>query len=231
MYANLIEQINKEGYAIIDNIKKDYLNAYMVKNGYQVFIDKLGRQEVSLGVSLYENSLAERTLEGFFHTDFSSHPNPPEYVVIECIKQDPLYPKYGANQIVSVDKLISELKNYNKNIFNIFKNLTFDFNIRNRIVSHNPLLLDDNGLYYMKYHAGYIENYDALDERYFYKGVKIIDVIEELALSICDEIVLATGQTLIFSNKYSLHRRGRCSVDFKNTNNNMNINTFRYIKS
>ena len=90
MYANLIEQINKEGYAIIDNIKKDYLNAYMVKNGYQVFIDKLGRQEVSLGVSLYENSLAERTLEGFFHTDFSSHPNPPEYVVIECIKQDPL---------------------------------------------------------------------------------------------------------------------------------------------
>ena len=60
MYANLIEQINKEGYAIIDNIKKDYLNAYMVKNGYQVFIDKLGRQEVSLGVSLYENSLAER---------------------------------------------------------------------------------------------------------------------------------------------------------------------------
>lgn len=228
---DIIGAIEEHGYMILNRLDRKAFDLYMANQGYTLFIDGLARQDIELKVSIYEDSLAERPFEGVFHTDFSSHENPPDYVVVECIKPDPKYPKYGYNQIVSVEKLINELKSYDVRLFDRFKDLIFSFSVRNKVISYAPLFLDEQGRYYMKYHPAYINNYNSLDERYFYKGLRIIDFIEELALSLCDDILLNANQSFITSNKYCLHRRGRCTVDIKNQNNNRVINTFRYIKS
>ena len=61
----------------------------------------------------------------------------------------------------------------------------------------------------IKYHQKFASNNIVLND-----DLKIVELINNLSLSICEDIVLNSGDLLLIDNHTTLHRRSECSVRY-----------------
>lgn len=162
-----------------------------------------------------------------FHTDFSNMCNPPDYVAIQCIEEDPKHPFYGRNQIVTLENLIDKLELVIPNSIEKLLNVKFPCKYKNEI-NESAILQKENDEVFIKFHfENIIEN--LLNESHTINGEYIHNIIETIALNVSEDFVLEKGDIVIASNKFCLHRRGECSLNFdKNKYSGRRIRTIRF---
>ncbi len=181
--------------------------------GYRVYEDRYGRTEIDTVVSPGSLDYAERMKGGFFHTDFSSMDNPPDYTIIYCVRQDPRSPYFGRNQIAQVKDVYSFLSSVSPELAHMTTHVQLPFKTRGPVQWRTPFYAYKSKIA-ARHHPGLIFR-DGGFKKDLFDGKPLSDYIEESAISCCVDVSLDTGDALVCSNKFCLHRRSDSSVRFE----------------
>lgn len=152
---------------------------------------------------------------GAFHTDFWTIDTPPNYILLQCVKPDPKHPFYSRNQVVLLSLLLTRLEELIPNITSKLLNISLPHRVKNRVIWVKLLEIHDNNLI-IRIHPNYIDE-SSFEAHHYIGEVAIHDLISNVAQSISFDFVLNSGDILIVSNKYCLHRRSEATVIFKNS--------------
>ena len=164
-------------------------------------------------VEPFTSSLSETAEPGSFHTDFSASVLRPDFVVIQCVRPDPLYPLYGRNQIANVDLVLRQVQSaFGQQAVDHLLAAVLPHRFGDE-VRHIPLVGEVSGVRTMRVHTRLVAR-DLLESGHFVGGHPLPDVLALCAATVADDFVLGTGDLVIFSNGRALHRRGECRLVF-----------------
>lgn len=200
--------LDKSGFQVIRDFgtSSEKLKNFIVGYGYRLFYaESLNGWLHTFETQTVATELSEELEPGGFHTDFMFQEEPPRYIALQCIKQDPKHPFYGRNQIVRIDNLISMLTQCG--VSNVqLRDLQVEYVLNGKI--YKKKLFDDD-LKSIKYHQKFASSNIILNG-----DINIVELINNFSLSICEDIVLNSGDLLIIDNHTTLHRRSECSVKY-----------------
>ena len=183
--------------------------------------------------SPFAKNISETTREGFFHTDYSAHRAPPAFTVIECKNADPRHPFYGRNQIAHADLVLQKLAQLDPSIVETLLTVSFPFLIGGQTYNIVPLFkarFGEKTVHCFRMHIGYIDT-ARLSDRHFFFDIPIHSLIEMVAMQVCQDFAIDTGEILLLSNVRCLHRRGAATVAFGKAPSEFvgrRIDTWRY---
>lgn len=165
-------------------------------------------------------TLSETSRVGGFHTDFWSASCPPNFVLLQCLAEDPKHPYYGRNQYVSVGMLYEAVeKILGRDFVDTLKIINFTY----ACSGLNSYQFDNGKI--LRFHELLINNIQANNE------LSWLSIIREIAFSVCYDFVLDKGDVVIFNNHHGLHRRGEASISFGesiNSYQSRHLNTVRF---
>lgn len=166
---------------------------------------------------------------GAFHTDFWSRTDTPNYIMIQCIEPDPRHPYYSRNQVVLVETLIEYLELLHPRITSTLLQLSLPHKVKETLVWVKLLSLSENKLM-IRLHPKYVVE-NMLSSEHYIDGIAIHKLISDVSQSIAADFALNSGDVLIVSNKFCLHRRGEATVKFGEALSRWNgrkVNTLRF---
>lgn len=191
------------------------------------FCERLGGFYDEFETVPFLNEYSRSTNVRHFHTDFSGMNNPPDYVAIQCIKEDPKHPFYGRNQIAVLDEFLNKLELIIEKPTETLLNVKFPCQYKDTVNESTILHKDENNVFIKFHFENIIES--MLNEKHKINGEYIHKIAEAIALNVSRDFVLEKGDIAIASNKFCFHRRGECSLDFdKNKCNGREIRTMRF---
>lgn len=191
------------------------------------FCERLGGFYDEFETVPFLNEYSRSTDVRHFHTDFSGMNNPPDYVAIQCIKEDPKHPFYGRNQIAILDELLDKLELIIEKPTEKLLNIKFPCQYKDTVNESTILHKEKNNIFIKFHFENIIES--LLNESHKINGEYIHKIIEAVALNVSKDFVLEKGDIVIASNKFCFHRRGECSLDFeKNKYYGRKIRTIRF---
>lgn len=200
--------LDKFGFQILRDFgtSSEKLKNFIMGYGYRLFYtESLNGWLHTFETQTVATELSEELEQGGFHTDFMFQKEPPRYIALQCIKPDPKYPLYGRNQIVKIDNLINAITKCGVGKDQL-RELQIEYVLKGKIYKQN---LFDDDLKSIKYHQKFASNNIVLND-----DLKIVELINNLSLSICEDIVLNSGDLLLIDNHTTLHRRSECSVRY-----------------
>lgn len=202
------KKLDEFGFLVLKNFgnSSEKLKNFIVGQGYRIFyVEKLGGWLHTFETKIDSTELSEELESGGFHTDFMFQEKPPRYIALQCVESDPKYPWYGRNQIIKIDCLIDEIVKFGIKESE-FKNLEVEYFLNGKIYKKK---LFDHILGSIKYHQKFAVNNITMDG-----DIKVIELINNISLSVCVDLVLNSGDLLIIDNYKTLHRRSECSVKY-----------------
>lgn len=178
----------------------------------------------------FQNKILSSSLScGAFHTDFWTIDKPPNYILLQCVEPDPKHPFYSRNQVVLLSSLLARLEELIPNITSTLLDISLPHRVKNKVLWVKLLDVFENNLI-IRIHPNYIDE-SSFEPKHYFDGVAIHHLISDVAQSISHDFVLNSGDILIVSNKYCLHRRSEASVIFgKNLSQwkGRKLNTLRF---
>jgi len=206
-------------------IKKDYLIirkfgknlsalvslVYFLSMGKIFYLPRLNNAFIAIFEMKNSNELSHTLKDGFFHTDYSTHPNTPDYLTLNIINRDPMYPFYSRNSIVLLDDILDFLKLYNKNLLEYLTLTDIPVKVNNKIVYQKIIDLENNVI---RFHEKLIK--DALVITNRQNEIFYIDEFVTICTFLMKDFVLDEGDLAIISNKTVLHKRGPATIKFDN---------------
>jgi hypothetical protein len=107
---------------------------YFLSNGKLFYIPRLNNAFIAIFEMKNTEELSHTLKDGFFHTDYSTHPSTPDYLTLHIIRKDPNYPFYSRNSIVLLNDILNFLKNYNKPILEYLIKEDIPVKVHNQII-------------------------------------------------------------------------------------------------
>lgn len=203
--------LSRENFLVIRNTHRlNELICGFQSKGYRIYRDRYGRTEVNTTVSPKALDYAEKIKGGLFHTDFSSVDDPPDYTILYCIRQDPRAPYFGRNQIARVRDIYDFLDSIDPQLARSTTHIKLPFKIRGPIQWRSPFYFKKSEIA-ARYHPAFLFREKGFVEDLF-DGKPLSEYIEEAAISCCADFSLSTGDALVFSNKFCLHRRSDSAI-------------------
>lgn len=202
------KKLDEFGFLVLKNFgdSSEKLKNFIIGQGYNLFYsEKLDGWLHTFETKIDSSELSEELESGGFHTDFMFQKKPPRYIALQCIKADPKYPFYGRNQIVKIDHLINEFIKFGIKESE-FRELEVEYFLNGEIYKQK---LFDSDFKNIKYHQKF-----AINNIILKNNIKIIELINNVSLSVCSDFVLNSGDLLIIDNYTTLHRRSECSVKY-----------------
>lgn len=224
----IITNLENNNFTIIKNFgtsddKYIFLNLLISKKLY--FSEKLDAYLYSFNTQIATTTLHEDLHSGGFHTDFSFQSNIPDFVSLQCLETDPKYPYLGRNYIANSIEIFQILiKKYNLSEKYLL-NIQFPYTFGDKTIWTNPFSKINNKIE-MKIHTKMID-ITKLKKIHFVDKIPLNELINQLSLHLSSDFVLNKGDIAIFSNKYSIHKRGECSIDLIN-NKSRKLNSMRF---
>jgi hypothetical protein len=165
----------------------------------------------TLEVRPFAASIAETTGIIAFHTDFASDPRPPDVVTILVQEPDPRHPSFGRNQVAAVARILDVLEQAFPGIAT---------HLRGLYMPVGPFgdarvgpVLELAAAPTLRWPEPVFDR-ARLDDQHRFGGRSVLDLIEEAAKAVCEDVALDAGDLLVADNRTALHRRGTCSVAF-----------------
>jgi len=214
---NLIEEElkTKKDYLILRKFGKNLSTlvslVYFLSRGKIFHIPRLNNAFIAIFEMKNSNELSHTLKDGFFHTDYSTHPYTPDYLTLNIVRRDPMYPFYSRNSIVLLNDIIDFLKLYNRDLLKYLTSTDVPIKVNDKIVYQKIINLEDNVI---RFHEKLIK--DALIITNRENEVYYIDEFVTICTSLMKDFVLDEGDLAIISNKTVLHKRGPATVKFDN---------------
>ena len=224
----IIDKLMINNYIIIKNFGVDVkkfiiLNLLLAKKIY--FSNRMNCYLHNFICKINSEELSEELESGGFHTDFLFQNNIPDFISLNCINKDPKYPYLGRNYIIDVNKIFKILvTNFNLTEDYLF-NISFPYTFGDKTIWIRPFKKIDNKLE-MTIHLKIIDKL-KLTKEHLINGIFLNDIINHISLSEGENLVLDSGDVIIMSNKFLLHKRGECSIDLINEKSR-EINSIRF---
>jgi hypothetical protein len=174
------------------------------------------------------NELSHTLADGFFHTDYSTHINTPDFVSLQVVRRDPKYPFYSRNSIVLLEEIIYFLERNNKDLLHFLSTKELPFDNGKKVVFQKII---DINLGVIKFHEKLISDYLLKENKY--DDLKKINEFSVLCGFLSKDFVLDNGDLVILSNKSMLHKRGAATLEFDYENKRFQgriVNSIRYYK-
>jgi hypothetical protein len=171
-----------------------------------------GRVVKHFRMSPWTSDLSHTAKEGHFHTDLNTAERPPDLTAMQCLKPDPAGESYGNLRVARLHDLLAELRKSNDEVTLSYLHESdvdmasdIDTGIwRGRIVADGTI----------RYHPETIRAAACRMGRGCAAGEVVFSRIQEAALVVSRDIMLAPGDVLMVSNTKALHYRGPCTVKF-----------------
>ncbi len=229
----LNEQINEKEFFVLKNFSESKYDLIALCHllGREIFLsNRIGSYVYGFTTEPFSNDFSKNLKPGFFHTDFSAEKKTPNYIILQCEQVDPRFPYYGRNQFASVKKILNRLEELFPNITEKLLDMRLPYKFLDFADSEVSLLTKFGDSFQIRFHPGLVD-YTKLNESHFVDGNCITEIIEAVALEVCNDICLDRGDLLVVSNKSMLHRRGECTVRFHHSIRKWDgrrINTIRF---
>ena len=164
-------------------------------------------------MSPWTTQLSHTTREGEFHTDLNTEPHPPAITAIQCLEPDPGRPRYGITRVARLTHLLDFVDRHDDEGTQRFLredtvtmlNDRSSANWCGRIVQTNAV----------RYHPETIRAAARRTGDSLQRLEQDIAGVERAAMSVSTPFILEHGEILLLSNRRTLHRRGECSVVFR----------------
>lgn len=213
-----IHKVNNEGFQVIRNFginEESFINQIKKLSKNNLYFSKRMDSSIHKFQTLpFSENLSESPKSGDFHTDFMFQEAPPEFIVLCCLQPDPKYPLLGRNQIVRVLDLFSALHNTFKIPKTQLFKITLPFTINNKTHWEPLFSRDHRNNIIMKCHLSFLDKQKCF---HLIHSIPLHALLENLCMQYATNLVLNTGDILVISNKYALHKRTECSVHFDET--------------
>lgn len=229
----LHQLLNKNNFLIIREFGIDldsfiFFNFLLSKKIY--FSERMNTSLHTFRIKLNSDVLSESLYKYGFHTDFLFQKIIPDTVSLQCVIRDPKYPHLGRNYIVNTKELFF----YMMKIFSLTEEyllqLELPYSFGEKTIWIKVFFQEKNRIS-MKLHLAMIDLSKLRDE-HFINEVSIVELLTQLSLDLSKDFVLDKGDIVIFSNKYTLHRRGEVSLNMKNIDSytSRKMNSIRFFR-
>jgi len=230
---NLQALLSKNNFVIIKKFGTDLysfiiLNFLLSKEIY--FSERMNAALHTFKSKLKSSGLSEDLHNHGFHTDFLFQDTIPDFVSLQCLIKDPKYPYLGRNYIVDTKKLFLNMMTKFSLTEEYLLNLELPYTFGEKTI-WIKVFLKENTRISIRMHLLTVD-LSKLKKEHFLEDVSIVELLNQLSLSLSIDFVLDEGDIVIISNKYALHKRGETSLDITNINNykSRKINSIRFFK-
>ena len=200
--AGIIERLEAERFLVLRDVVEDTIDfagqlgeVYRLtpNHGLTVSLEIQGQGSDETPVGCLPKSLS-------LHTDHMVSPKPPKYVLLHCIRQDPLHPDFGISEIVVLDSVLDVLRKTEKALYKRLKtrDAYFAVGLDGKQVGYP--IIDDNDVF--RYDSDSIT--DPVVDR------ELSDLIQSYGRFF--HHALATNECLLLDNHRVLHSRGECTA-------------------
>lgn len=161
----------------------------------------------------FERSILSSSLAaGAFHTDFWARSSAPDYVLLQCVEPDPRHPYYSRNQVALVSDLLDKMYSVIPEMVGALDGIELPYAVGDKTAKVKLIDYIDKKPA-MRFHPLYVAD-NLLDESHFFGGVPVHSLVSIFAQDVAEDFVLNSGDVLVVSNKYCLHRRGEATIKF-----------------
>lgn len=157
-------------------------------------------------------NFSEQMLCGGFHTDFMFQPNPPAYIALLCLQQDPRHPLYGRNQVVHMRSFVERVQQAFGLSEQDLKEYRLVYDLAERGRFEQPILDDLDGKTIFRFHELLLGKNQM---QWGSAEMSVVSMLHAVMMDITADICLESGDLLLLSNHHVLHRRGECSIKFE----------------
>jgi len=214
---NIIEEelSTKKDYLIVRKFGKNLAAlvslVYFLSKGKMFNIPRLNDAFIAIFEMKNSNELSHTLKDGFFHTDYSTHPYTPDYLTLNVVRRDPMYPFYSRNSIVLLDDILNFLRLYNNDLLKYLTSSSVPVKVNEKIIYQKIISLENN---IIRFHEKLIKEALVLTNRE--EEIYYIDEFVTICTHLMKDFVLDEGDLAIISNKTVLHKRGPAAVKFDN---------------
>lgn len=209
--------IGRCGYIVVRGLEADEGRSLLVVSAtLRAPFDTYGPGRVvkRFRMSPWTNELSHTIRAGDFHTDANVSAIPPASTAMQCEREDPGAPEYAEQRVASLPHLLQHLASGATEEVEAFEFLTkADTGMAHE---RSPEMwrghLVQNGV--IRYHPHSLRVASKRLGEHQAKLESFISTIHNAAMEVSVPFHTAPGDTVLVSNRTSLHYRGECSVRF-----------------
>ena len=164
-------------------------------------------------MSPWTTELSHTTRAGEFHTDINTESCPPAITAIQCMEPDPGSPQYGITRVARLARLLDFVDcDDDKNTQRFLREVAVTMLNDRSSVSWSGKIVEGG---VVRYHPETIRSSARRSGDSLQDLEQGIAGVEQAAMSVSTAFALQRGDILLISNHRALHRRGACSVAFR----------------
>lgn len=226
--CNLKNKLQSDNFFIIKKFgtnTKDFILLNFLLSEKLYFSKRMNIYLHNFKTKIKTLELSEELASGGFHTDFSFQDIVPDFISLQCLEADPKYPYLGRNYIVNAIDIFNMLLNKFNLTEKYLLEISLPYTFSKKTIWLKPFYIINNRIE-MKIHIKYVDT-SQLKKEHYIGNVSLVELINQISLSLSVDIVLNKGDILILSNRFLLHKRGECSIDLIN-NKSRELNSMRF---